>query len=264
MIELENLSIQVGQFGLQGINLNLASGEYAYLSGPSGSGKSTILEAIAGLVDCTRGTLRLRGQVVTGQPAEMRRVGYVPQDLALFSHWTVAENIGFSLRLRKLHQANQQAMILGIASQLGLRPLLSRRCRGLSGGESQRVALARAIASEPDILLLDEPFSALDQMNRDRASQAICDYCNRRNPTVLHVTHGLQNQCTASDQVHVPGAAITEPTVLAAGGGDIGLNLKPEASAYGSPNLEFSPPQQLPGNRFSHYALHNGIIRLVA
>lgn len=187
MIQLQGVALRQGDFLLRGIDLEVPSGEYAVLMGRTGSGKTTLLEAIAGLVPPTEGMVLLMGRDVTRLPPAARGIGYVPQDAALFPNLTVEEHLEFGPRFQGWSRPDRRRRIGELASELGLAALLTRTPRGLSGGERQRVALGRAIASRPEVLLLDEPLSALDEQTRAEA----CDLLETvaRDLTALHVTH---------------------------------------------------------------------------
>ena len=148
---------------LKGVSLDVRQGEFIALVGPSGCGKTTLLKQIAGFEDATSGTIRIEGQDMAGVPAALRPTSMVFQKLALFPHMTVAENIGFPLKLRKAGAAEIAAKVNEMIRLMELKPeYLTRFPRALSGGEQQRVALARSMISSPKLLLLDEPLSALD------------------------------------------------------------------------------------------------------
>ena len=187
MIQLQGVALRQGDFFLRGIDLEVPSGEYAVLMGRTGSGKTTLLEAIAGLVPPTEGMVLLMGRDVTRLPPAARGIGYVPQDAALFPNLTVEEHLEFGPRFQGWSRPDRRRRTGELASELGLADLLTRTPRGLSGGERQRVALGRAIASRPEVLLLDEPLSALDEQTRAEA----CDLLETvaRDLTALHVTH---------------------------------------------------------------------------
>lgn len=189
MVAVEDVSVRQGGFALDGIGFSIAAGAYAVLTGRTGSGKTTLLEVIAGLRRPARGRVRLRGRDVTRLPPAARNVGYVPQDGALFRTMTVHENIGFALAVRGTARAAIDARVNELAGWLGLTNILPRRAVGLSGGEAQRVALGRALAFRPDVLLLDEPLSAVDEGTRNELLTLLESLRQSREVTVLHVTH---------------------------------------------------------------------------
>ena len=186
MIELRHVGIVSGAFNLRDVSLTLQSGEYVALMGRTGQGKTTILEAIAGLRTVTDGQIIIEGTDVTHLPPAQRGVGYVPQDLALFPTMTVRENLEFALRIRGT--PNHQR-IQSLSEWLGITSLLERSVGQLSGGEAQRTALGRALSFEPKVLLLDEPFSALDEDTRLEMHRLMASVCEKTGVTVLHVTH---------------------------------------------------------------------------
>jgi ABC-type sugar transport system ATPase subunit len=189
MIDLDNLSIRSGSFALSGVSLSVPAGCYAILMGGTGQGKTTILEAICGLRQITSGRVLLGGIDVTRKKPADRGVGYVPQDLGLFPTMSVRGHLEFALRVRKTPRAAIDARVAELARLLGIEPLLSRRVRGLSGGEAQRVALGRALSFRPQVLLLDEPLNALDESTRDRLVDLLRLIQNETGVTTLHITH---------------------------------------------------------------------------
>lgn len=172
--------------------LQVEQGERLAIIGESGAGKSTLLNLIAGFETPASGQILLNDCDHTQtQPAE-RPVSMLFQDNNLFPHLTVAQNIGLALAPSLSLNATQQQQVRGIAEKMGIEPLLSRRADQLSGGQKQRVALARTLLRDKPILLLDEPFSALDPIRRHELQQFILDICIERNLTFLMVTHQLE------------------------------------------------------------------------
>ncbi|WP_448917611.1 thiamine ABC transporter ATP-binding protein [Haemophilus sputorum] len=172
--------------------LQVEQGERLAIIGESGAGKSTLLNLIAGFETPTSGQILLNDCDHTQtQPAE-RPVSMLFQDNNLFPHLTVAQNIGLALAPSLSLNATQQQQVREIAEKMGIEPLLSRRADQLSGGQKQRVALARTLLRDKPILLLDEPFSALDPIRRHELQQFILDICVERNLTLLMVTHQLE------------------------------------------------------------------------
>lgn len=188
-IEVANLGIRQGKFALAGISFAVPTGQFAVLMGKSGCGKTTLLEAIAGLRPLFSGTVRLAGRDATRlRPAE-RRIGYVPQDAALFDTMTVRDNLGFALAVSGTDRAAMAKRIDELADRLEIGDLLERWPHDLSGGEKQRVALGRALAARPPVLLLDEPLSSLDDETRDSLTGLLDRLRQSREATILHVTH---------------------------------------------------------------------------
>lgn len=201
MIRLEGVTVRVGSFSLEDVSLVIPAGGYGLIIGPTGSGKTTLLEAIAGHEPLRRGRIALRDEDVTGAAPEARRVGFVYQHYHLFPHLSVGENIGYGLR-REAPEA-RTGRIRELAETLGLVPLLSRSVRGLSGGEQQRIALARALAPRPNILLLDEPFAAVDPATRRVLRRELRALHEREGITTLQVTHDFEDAMRLGDVVAV-------------------------------------------------------------
>src|SRR5215471_16043567 len=147
---------------IHGVNVEIADGEFVVLVGPSGCGKSTLLRMIAGLENITGGEIRIGDRVVNALPPKQRDVAMVFQNYALYPHMTVADNMGFSLKLRGAKQEEIKRGVARAAEILALTPLLERYPRQLSGGQRQRVAMGRAIVRDPQVFLFDEPLSNLD------------------------------------------------------------------------------------------------------
>jgi ABC-type Fe3+/spermidine/putrescine transport system ATPase subunit len=189
---------------LKGVSLDVRQGEFIALVGPSGCGKTTLLKQIAGFEDTTSGTIRIEGQDMAGVPAALRPTSMVFQKLALFPHMTVAQNIGFPLRLRKEDPAKIAARVGEMIRLMELKPeYLTRYPRALSGGEQQRVALARSMISSPKLLLLDEPLSALD-VKLKKVLQAELKRLHRSvGVTFVHVTHDLEEAMMLADRICV-------------------------------------------------------------
>lgn len=188
---------------LQSATLSIRAGEFVSLLGASGSGKSTLLKLIAGLERASSGRIQLAGADATGLPSERRGIGMVFQDYALFPTMTVEGNIAFPLRMRGIRGADSKARIDRVADMLGLKPLLGRRTSQLSGGQQQRVAIARAIVFEPQILLLDEPLSALDKNLREQTKGEIKALHQRLGVTIVYVTHDQSEALAMSDRIAV-------------------------------------------------------------
>lgn len=190
MIRLEQVSVNCGSFALQPVDLTVPSGGYMTLLGPTGAGKSVLLEAIMGLQPLKTGRIFLDQQDVTHLPPEARQVSYLPQDLALFPHLSVRDNILFGARARALDDYRIKRQFGELVELLNIGHLLARpSVKTLSGGEQQRVALARALLTEPRFLLLDEPFSALDAWTRKELQRKLRAINEGLGVTLLHVTH---------------------------------------------------------------------------
>jgi ABC-type sugar transport system ATPase subunit len=187
MIALDRVTYRIGSFALPEVSFAVPAGGYAAVVGRTGCGKTTLLELVTGLRRPTAGVIRLRGVDVTGLPAPARRLGYVPQDAVPFPALTVRRNLGFALDVRGATRVEIDARVSELAAVLDLGPLLDRPAVGLSGGEAKRVALGRALAFSPDVLLLDEPLSGVDEATKTRLL-ALLDSL-KGTATVLHVSH---------------------------------------------------------------------------
>ncbi len=183
------------------IGFTAASGRLVALLGPSGCGKSTTLRLVAGLETPTAGTIRIAGRDVTRLPPAQRGVAMVFQSYALFPHLTVAENILFGLKVRKVARAERAARLKRVAGMLGLEGLLDRKPSQLSGGQQQRVALGRAIVAETKVCLMDEPLSNLDAQLRGDMRREIRALQRRLGITMIYVTHDQVEAMTMADQV---------------------------------------------------------------
>jgi molybdopterin-binding protein len=201
VIRLEGVTVRVGSFTLDEVSLVVPAGGYGLIIGPTGSGKTTLLEAIAGHEPLRRGRIALRDEDVTAAAPEARRVGFVYQHYHLFPHLSVGENIGYGLR--RDAPGARAGRIRELAETLGLVPLLARSVRGLSGGEQQRDALARALAPRPNILLLDEPFAAVDPATRRVLRRELRALHEREGITTLQVTHDFEDAMRLGDVVAV-------------------------------------------------------------
>lgn len=201
MISVEGLAVRVGEFAMDGIDLEIPSGSYGVLMGKTGCGKTTVLEVICGLKRPDAGVVRLMGRDVTNLKAAERGIGYVPQDVALFRTMTIRQNLGFALRVRRWPRADIRTRVDELADLLALTDLLARKPTGLSGGEARRVALGRALAFCPSILCLDEPLSSLDYETRDEMCRLLKKLQHRTGVTVLHVTHDRSQVLTLADKL---------------------------------------------------------------
>lgn len=203
MIAIDELTLRVGSFGLQGVSLHVRRGEYAVLMGKTGCGKTTLLEAICGLKRPQSGRIVLGDRNVTALAPAARGVGYVPQDLALFNTLQVREHLAFALEVRRHPWEVIQQRVEELGELLGISHLMDRYPTGLSGGEAQRVALGRALSFDPGILLLDEPLSALDEDTRGEMVSLLRSVQQRTGVTTLHVTHSLSEAQRLADRLYV-------------------------------------------------------------
>ncbi len=188
---------------LRPTDLDIAEGEFLTLLGPSGSGKTTILNICAGYLMPSSGRLHVGGRDVTALPPRRRNIGMVFQNYALFPHMTVFENVAYGLRVRRVAGAELRRRVEGALSLVRLDGFAGRAIQDLSGGQQQRVALARAVVIEPDILLMDEPLSALDRQLRKDVQLEIRRLHLARPRTTLYVTHDQEEALVMSDRVAV-------------------------------------------------------------
>ena len=192
-----------GFVGVAELDLEVSEGELMVLVGPSGSGKTTALRMVAGLEDITSGTLRMGDRVVNDLSPKDRNVAMVFQSYALYPHMTVAENIGFSLKISKVPKAQRDTKVKEAASLLGLTDYLARKPAQLSGGQRQRVAMGRAIVREPSVFLMDEPLSNLDAKMRVQMRAEISRIQRRVGVAAFYVTHDQTEAMTLGDRVAV-------------------------------------------------------------
>jgi len=202
MIKAEKIRYRVDSFTLNA-SLEVLDNEYFVLLGMTGSGKTLFLENLSGLRAPAGGRIFIGGREVTGLEPRERGVGYVPQDGALFEHLSVADNIGFALRVKGEPHDLRLRLTEELASGLGIRALLNRGIRGLSGGEKQRVALGRALASRPACLLLDEPVSALDEYTREGVCGELKRLQREFRLSVIHVCHSFEEARLVGDRIGI-------------------------------------------------------------
>jgi molybdate/tungstate transport system ATP-binding protein len=203
MIALEDLSVAIGDFRLDGITLGAGDGEYLVLLGPSGAGKTVLLEVIAGLRAPDTGKVTINRHDMAGVPPEHRGTALVYQDYSLFPHMTAAENIAYGLKMQKRPVHEILERVDALLADFGISSLKDRYPGSLSGGEQQRVAIARALATDPSVLLLDEPFASLDPRNRDECIRVMQELKDTRPVTVLQVSHSGDEAYALADRVVV-------------------------------------------------------------
>jgi sulfate/thiosulfate transport system ATP-binding protein len=203
-IAVRNLRKQYGSFtALDNVSVEVPDGSLTALLGPSGSGKSTLLRVIAGLEEPDGGEVVIADQVATGLPPQRRNVGFVFQHYAAFKHMTVRDNVGFGLRIRKRPKAEIRQRVDELLHLVQLDGFAERYPAQLSGGQRQRMALARALAVEPRVLLLDEPFGALDLQTRRSLHEFLHHVWERTGATIVMVTHDVGEALYLSEQVVV-------------------------------------------------------------
>ena len=207
-VRIQNLEKSFGRYpALKGVSLEVASGELVALLGPSGSGKTTLLRAVAGLESADGGRVFFGDVDATALSLQERRIGFVFQHYALFRHMKVFDNIAFGLRARpRRHRPNEQAIrqkVMELLKLVQLDGLENRYPAQLSGGQRQRVALARALAIEPRVLLLDEPFGALDARVRKDLRKWLKELHQRTGHTTLFVTHDQDEAFELADRIAI-------------------------------------------------------------
>jgi putative spermidine/putrescine transport system ATP-binding protein len=203
-LDVEDLTVRYGQaLAVDGVTLAIEPGEVVALLGPSGCGKTTLLRVIAGFVRQAAGRVRVDGATIDHLPANQRNIGIVFQNYALFPHMTVAENVAYGLRARGIRGPEVQARISRFLDVVQLGGFRERLPRQLSGGQQQRVALARALAVEPSILLLDEPFAALDRNLRLDMQIEVKRLQRTLGLTTILVTHDQDEAMSVADRIAV-------------------------------------------------------------
>ena len=208
MLDVRDVTVAFdGRRVLDAVDLTVADGEIVALLGPSGSGKSTLLRAVAGLQPLDGGQVQWDGRDLASTPPHRRRFGMVFQDAQLFPHLDVGANVAFGLRMQHVAKARRQDLVGELLELVGLAGFEHRSVGTLSGGERQRVALARSLAPEPVLLLLDEPFAALDRDLHDRLVPEVRSLLKGLRTTAVHVTHD-----------HAEATAIGDRTVRLGGG----------------------------------------------
>ena len=202
-LEKVNKVYENGFHAVKDMSLDIADGEFMVLVGPSGCGKTTALRMVAGLEDITSGILRIGGKEANDESPKERDIAMVFQNYALYPHMTVAENIGFALKLRHLPKDQLKAKVNEAAEILGLTDWLDRKPGQLSGGQRQRVAMGRAIVREPSVFLMDEPLSNLDAKLRVQMRAEVARIQRRMGVSTIYVTHDQVEAMTMGDRVTV-------------------------------------------------------------
>ena len=203
-VSLTGLTKSFGEFtAVRDLDLHVAPGEFLSMLGPSGSGKTTVLRIIAGFEEATSGTVRLSGVDVTRTPPHARDVNTVFQDYALFPHMTIAENVGYGLRVKGTSKSERVEQVAEALRRVRLDHVAGRLPHQLSGGQRQRIALARALILRPQVLLLDEPLGALDKQLREQMQIELKQIQREVGITFIFVTHDQEEALTLSDRVAV-------------------------------------------------------------
>ena len=250
---------------LQGINLDIRNGEFVVILGPSGCGKSTLLRLIAGLEEITSGEIAIAGQVVNRLEPRERGCAMVFQNYALYPHMTVAENIGYALKVAGMPKVERLARIAATAKSVGLSDFLDRKPGQLSGGQRQRVAMARAIIREPRVFLFDEPLSNLDAKLRVQMRHEIRKIHNQIKATSVFVTHDQHEGMTLADrlvvmnkgtveQVGTPAEIYERPATLYVAGfiGSPAMNVLPGTYAANRRGIVLENGTLVPVNEMPH------------
>ena len=257
-LTLSQLDKNYGAFhAVKGIDLEVADGEFVALVGPSGCGKSTTLRMIAGLEEITGGDIRIGDRVVNDLAPRQRNISMVFQSYALYPHMTVAENMGFTLKIAGKDKVTIDAAVAEAARALDITQLLERRPAQLSGGQRQRVAMGRAIVRDPDVFLFDEPLSNLDAKLRGQMRTEIKQLHARLQATVVYVTHDQVEAMTLADrivimkdglieQVGTPDEVFNRPATRFVAGfiGSPPMNMADAVST--GPGLRFANGMELP------------------
>jgi len=201
-VELTGLGKRFGDYtALEGLNLEIADGEFLVLLGPSGCGKSTTMRLVAGLEEPSQGDIRIGGKLMNDIPARNRDLAMVFQNYALYPHMTVGENIGYPLKIAKIKTQERQERVRAAAAKVEMDQLLTRRPSELSGGQRQRVALARAIVRTPELFLMDEPLSNLDAKLRTVMRAELKHLQKELATTTIYVTHDQVEAMTLADRI---------------------------------------------------------------
>lgn len=202
MLKLENISVELGDFSLNDVSLELASGEYHVLLGPSGSGKTVLLNTIAGFNKIDSGKILMDNADITKLQANKRNISLLFQDLALFPHLSVFENVAFPLRIKKLDKKTIEERVDKYLAFTEISNLKYRKIDKLSGGEKQRLAIARILVTETKVLMLDEPFSAIDtqlKISLKKLLKKVSDI----GVSIIHVTHNYEEALNLADKISV-------------------------------------------------------------
>lgn len=203
-LKVENLEVTLGKNKiLKGVSLDVTKGEFIALLGSSGCGKSTLLKTISGINYAEAGTISLDDEVINDIPAHKRGTVIVFQDIRLFPHMNVIDNVAYSLKVKKVPKDERYRMAKESLADVHLEGYENRRINQLSGGQQQRVALARALAAKPSLLLLDEPFSALDENLRESMRKLVKELHHEYDMTTVMVTHDRKEALEMTDRIAV-------------------------------------------------------------
>lgn len=228
MIKVDNFSLKRGSFNLSNINFTIEDGQSVAILGETGSGKTLLLESIAGIYKGNSGCIYINGQDISSITSNKREIGFVYQDYCLFSHMSVRENIGFGLKVRKMEKSLINEKVNEIAKMFNILDILDKSPNVISGGEKQRTALCRSLIINPKVLLLDEPFAAMDPNTRARLIDAIISYKKNYKGIIVLVTHDFNDAIKIADTIHIlvrgELKATKTPTTLFSKSDDIDVN----------------------------------------
>ncbi|MFQ5559434.1 MAG: ABC transporter ATP-binding protein [Nitrospinota bacterium] len=203
MLKIESLDVQAGAYTFKEISLSVGKGQCHVIVGPTGAGKTLLLETVVGFVKPHRGRVLLDEKEISNEPVERRGIGYVPQDLAIFPHLTVEQNIFFGLNVKKERAEDLQKHVWELVEVVGITKLLPRQVGNLSGGELQRVALVRALGAGNKTILLDEPLSSLHESLKRELWFLLKKLQRKFNLSILMVTHDLEEAYFLGDQISI-------------------------------------------------------------
>lgn len=203
-MEVNNLQKMYGdKIVLNEISFTLNKGEFLSVLGPSGCGKTTLLKLLIGIEKQTSGTIYMNGRDITNLDSSQRSMGIVFQNYALFPNMTVLQNVEYALKFHDTYKKDAKKIALEVLEQVGLKDFMNKRVDRLSGGQQQRVAIARTLALKPDVILFDEPLSALDAANRLTMRREIKRIQKEYNSTIIYITHDQEEAFTMSDRIMV-------------------------------------------------------------
>jgi len=203
MIRVKEISNNWGEFELKNVSLEVKQGEYFVILGPTGSGKTLLLELIVGLYIPNKGKIFIEGKDITYEVPEKRNLGFLYQDYSLFPHFSVRKNIEYGMKLRNMSKTEIDNKLKELSKMFKIQNLMHRDVTTLSGGEQQRVALARALATNPKVLLLDEPFSALDENTKANLISEMKELHRKEGITFIHVTHSQEEAMILADRIGI-------------------------------------------------------------
>ncbi len=210
-LEVKNLSKTFdSKEAVKDVSFCVEEGEFLSILGPSGCGKTTLLRMLIGLIKPTSGIILKDGKDITNEPPSSRKMGFVFQNYALFENMTVLQNIEYALKIKKETKAIARDIALKLVDKMGLKEHMNKKPGALSGGQQQRVAIARTLALNPDVILFDEPMSALDVETRLALRKELKDIQKEFNTTMIYITHDQEEAFAMSDKILVMSTAVVE------------------------------------------------------